>query len=105
MGIEIDESISIEVYNEVVQKDINRISAYLDKFLLNNNVRAEDIDSLFLTGGTSMVRAVKELFQHKLPNSKINSGDNFTSVANGLAYSGYLFENDSHIKTPDRISF
>jgi len=94
MEIEIDEMITIEAYNEVIQKDLNRISQYLDKFLISNKIQPEDIDSIFLTGGTSMVRAVKDLFQQKFPLSKVNSGDNFTSVANGLAYSGYLFRDE-----------
>jgi hypothetical chaperone protein len=94
MGIEIDEQISIESYEAIIGKDIQKISAYLDKFMLSHKIGAKDIDSLFLTGGTSMVRGVKDLFQNKFPHSKISSGDNFTSVANGLAYSGYLFEDD-----------
>lgn len=94
MGIEIDEEVTIQGYNAVIQKDLERISAYLDKFMSANNIKREDVDSLFLTGGSSMVRAVKVLFQDKFPGSKINSGDNFISVANGLAYSGYLFEKD-----------
>jgi hypothetical chaperone protein len=96
MGIEIDEDVPIEGYNAIIDKDIQKISAYLDKFMLNNKIGAEDIDSLFLTGGTSMVRGIKDLFQNKFPQSKINSGDNFTSVAKGLAYSGYLFEDDKN---------
>lgn len=92
LDIEFDELISIENYQSVIQKDIDRISAYLDKFLMNNKIEIDDVNSLFLTGGTSMVRAVKQLFRNKFPNIKINSGDNFSSVANGLAYSNYLFK-------------
>ena len=92
MGIEIDEEVSIENYDAIIHKDIQRVSNYLDRFMLTHEIEAGDIDSLFLTGGTSMVRAVKNLFQNKFPHSKINSGDNFSSVANGLAYSAYLFE-------------
>lgn len=94
MGIEIDEQISIEQYNGIIAKDLGKVSAYLDEFMLKNNIEADDIDSLFLTGGTSLVAAVKELFTTKFPHVPVNSGDNFTSVAQGLAYSGYLFDVD-----------
>jgi hypothetical chaperone protein len=94
MDIEIDEEISIEQYNAIIQKDLNKISRYLDEFLLKNEIRASEIDSLFLTGGTSMVSAIKNLFADKFPDVKVHSGDNFISVAKGLAYSGYLFEED-----------
>ena len=94
MGIEINEEISIDQYNTIIHKDIQKISAYLDEFMLKNNIKPEDIDSLFLTGGSSLVGAVQHLFRTRFPHIPLNSGDNFTSVAQGLAYSGYLFENE-----------
>ena len=92
MDININEEISLDNYGEIINKDVQRISTYLDDFLLNNTIKPTDIDSLFLTGGTSMVAAVQNLFKARFPHLKINSGDNFKSVAKGLAYSGYLFE-------------
>ncbi len=93
MEIEIDEEITISNYGQIIHKDVQRISDYLDEFLFSNSIEPSAIDSLFLTGGTSMVYAVQNLFTIKFPHLKINSGDNFKSVAKGLAYSGYLFEN------------
>ena len=92
MGIEIDELVSVGAYNEVISKDLLKISHYLDEFLQQKRIEINSIDTLFLTGGSSLVKAVRAMFKEKLPYSKINTGDNFISVANGLAYSGYLFE-------------
>jgi len=92
MGIEIDEQISLTDYDGIISKDVQRISNYLNDFLERNSISADSLDSLFLTGGTSMVAAIQKLFKEKFPTVKVNSGDNFTSVAQGLAYSGYLFE-------------
>jgi len=92
MEIEIDENISLEQYNSIIEKDINKIDAYLDQFMETYKISPEEIDCLFLTGGTSMVSAVQNLFKTKFPHIPLNSGDNFKSVAKGLAYSGYLFE-------------
>jgi len=94
MDIAINEEISRAQYDAIIQKDIKKISTYLDEFLLTNNIRAEEIDSLFLTGGTSLVAAIQELFKTRFPHVPVNSGDNFTSVAKGLAYSGYLFDGE-----------
>ncbi len=94
LGITIDEEISLATYNGIIEKDITRINEYLNEFLTTNNINPLEIDSLFLTGGTSMVSAVQGLFKTKFPHLKINSGDNFKSVAKGLAYSGYLFETE-----------
>ncbi|AMP97511.1 Heat-shock protein [Pedobacter cryoconitis] len=94
MEIEIDEEVSREQYAAVIEKDIKKISVYLDEFMLKNKIKPEEIDSLFLTGGSSLVGGVQDLFRNKFPHIPVNSGDNFTSVAKGLAYSGYLFDAD-----------
>lgn len=92
MDIDIEEQIPLPVYEQIIAKDVNRIAAYLDDFMAQNNIAPQNIDSLFLTGGTSMVSSIQALFKTKFPHVNVNSGDNFKSVAKGLAYSGYLFE-------------
>ncbi|UOE46562.1 Hsp70 family protein [Mucilaginibacter sp. SMC90] len=92
MDISINEEISLTDYEQIIAKDVNRISDYLDHFLSQNHIQPENIDSLFLTGGTSMVGSIQKLFKNKFPHTRLISADNFQSVAKGLAYSGYLFE-------------
>ena len=92
MDIKIKEEISKEVYAEIIQDDVSSIERYLNKFLKSNAIDSSQIDSLFLTGGTSLVPSVKQIFEQKFPTTPIHSGDNFISVANGLALSEYLFE-------------
>ncbi|RKR84558.1 putative chaperone protein [Mucilaginibacter gracilis] len=92
MGVEIEEEIPLDVYEQIIAKDVDRIANYLDDFMLQNNIDAKNIDSLFLTGGTSMVGSIQKLFKNRFPHVSLNSGDNFKSVAKGLAYSSYLFE-------------
>ncbi|MEJ7557748.1 MAG: Hsp70 family protein [Pedobacter sp.] len=94
MGIDINEGVSRVEYDQIISRDLNKISTYLEDFLSKNSIQTSDIDSLFLTGGTSMVSAVRNLFNSRFPDKPIHSGDNFISVAKGLAYSGYLFEED-----------
>ena len=90
--IDIKTIIPLLEYNKIIEKNIKKIDEYLDTFLIQNNVKPESIDTLFLTGGTSLVAAVQALFKLKFPNLIIKSDDNFISVAKGLAYSGYLFD-------------
>ena len=92
MDIRIEEEIPSADYDQIIKKDVDRISSYLNEFMLQHNINIKDIDSLFLTGGTSMVASIQQLFKTKFPHLTLNSGDNFKSVAKGLAYSGYLFE-------------
>ncbi|RZK79546.1 MAG: Hsp70 family protein [Pedobacter sp.] len=96
MEIEIDENITLEQYNGIINKDIQKISEYLDEFLHQHQINPDAIDSLFLTGGTSLVSAIQELFKNKFPDTPMHSGDNFISVAKGLAYSGYLFQEEEN---------
>jgi hypothetical chaperone protein len=91
MDIRIAEEIPLTDYEQIIAKDVNMIANYLDEFLLRNGIDPKNIDSLFLTGGTSMVGSIQKLFKNRFPHISINSGDNFKSVAKGLAYSGYLF--------------
>jgi len=92
MDIDIDEKIPLPVYEQIIAKDVARIASYMDQFMQQNRIDPENIDSLFLTGGTSLVGSIQKLFKNKFPHVNLNSGDNFKSVATGLAYSGYLFE-------------
>lgn len=91
--ININEEITLPVYEEIIAKDVTRIADYLQRFLTENDIDPLTIDTIFLTGGTSMVRNIQRLFSEKFPHVNLRSGDNFNSVAIGLAYSGYLFDN------------
>jgi hypothetical chaperone protein len=91
MDININEEIRLPAYEQIIAKDVDRIASYLDRFMAQNGIEPQNIDSLFLTGGTSMVGSIQKLFKNRFPHVNLNSGDNFKSVATGLAYSGYLF--------------
>ena len=90
--IEIEETIVKTEYNSIIEDDVNSIEKYLDRFLATHSISISEIDSLFLTGGTSQVEAIQNLFKNKFPLIPIHSGDNFISVAKGLALSTYLLE-------------
>lgn len=83
----IDEPILEQDFNAIIAPDLQKIENYLEKFLGDHQV-----DSVFLTGGTSLVPAVQALFQKRFGAEKIHSGDNFISVTKGLAYSHYLLQ-------------
>ena len=43
------------------------------------------IDTVFLTGGSSYVPAVRRIFERRFVNATITGGEELTSVATGLA--------------------
>jgi hypothetical chaperone protein len=50
--------------------------------------RDDEVDHVFLTGGTSLVPAVRDLFVTRFGEARITGGSEFVSVAEGLALIG-----------------
>ncbi|MCP9755817.1 Hsp70 family protein [Lacihabitans sp. CCS-44] len=87
-GIDIEETISLlEFENQIIAQNLIKIEAYLDSFLLEKGILKSDIDVVFMTGGTSLIKPLNQIFKNKFGSEKLKSGDNFNSVAMGLAYS------------------
>lgn len=53
-------------------------------------LRADQLDGLYLTGGSSALRPFQQLLRREFPLSEIIVGDLFGGVASGLAYAGSL---------------
>jgi hypothetical chaperone protein len=49
------------------------------------SVAANDINAVYMTGGTSFVPAIRKLFEGIFGAVPIRAGEEFTSVAEGLA--------------------
>jgi hypothetical chaperone protein len=52
--------------------------------LLSRHPEAEHIDAVFLTGGSSQIPAVRQLYVRRFGEEKVRTADAFTSVAEGL---------------------
>jgi len=91
--IEINDSVTKNEYNEIIKSDVERLSKALTKFLQTNCISITEIDTVFLTGGSSLVEEIQKLCQQLFPKINIQTGDHFLSVAKGLAFSEYLLEN------------
>lgn len=75
-------------FNNWITDDLAKIEGALDDVLTSTNTSADAIDKVFLTGGTSFVPAVRELFTRRFDESKIESGGEMLSIAHGLALIG-----------------
>jgi len=74
-----------------IARDIKKIEACVGRLLVASGCNTSDIDLVFMTGGTSFVPAVRAIFEHRFGMSKLRYGDEFVSVAKGLA----LYARDS----------
>jgi hypothetical chaperone protein len=68
-----------------ITNDLHAIEQCVDSLLLTSGIHPHDVDRVFLTGGSSFVPAVRRIFATRFGEERIRSGNEFTSVAHGLA--------------------
>jgi hypothetical chaperone protein len=71
-----------------IAEHLAAIEHSVDALLRSTGVEAREVDRVFLTGGTSFVPAVRRIFINRFGQDRIRGGNEFTSVAHGLALSG-----------------
>jgi len=71
-----------------IAPDVARIDATVDKALAAAQVTPDRIDRLFLTGGSSLIPAIRALFERRFGADRIATGGELTSIAHGLALIG-----------------
>jgi hypothetical chaperone protein len=68
-----------------IKDDLQSIEVCVDSLLRSAGVDPRVVDRVFLTGGSSFVPAVRHIFAKRFGRERICSGNEFTSVASGLA--------------------
>ena len=84
-GIHITEKVSRSDFEHWIGEELHAIAHCLDDVLKRAGLKAQEIDRVFLTGGTSFVPAVRSIFERRFGRERIAGGAEFTSVAQGLA--------------------
>lgn len=85
--INIDETIIRPEFEELIDDRLKRINDSVEEIIKSAGVSNQAIDAVFITGGSSLIPAVRDIFANKFGEEKIVSSDSFTSVASGLALS------------------
>lgn len=75
-----------------ISEEIEQIAQCVDSLVSASGVEAKDVDMVFLTGGSSFVPAVRHIFEARFGQERIRGGNEFTSVARGLALRGTMSE-------------
>jgi hypothetical chaperone protein len=83
--VAIQERVQRRAFESWIAPDVETIARCVDRLLHNCQVTPKDIDSVFLTGGSSFVPIVKRIFIDRFGAEKLRSGDELTTVAKGLA--------------------
>ncbi|MBD9417300.1 Hsp70 family protein [Pseudomonas sp. PDM16] len=73
------------MFEQAIDGLLERIRAGVDELLVRAGVSREQVDTLFFTGGSSGVPALRRCVSELLPNARIAEGDTFGSIGSGLA--------------------
>lgn len=84
-NIDLQELIEFEDYEKIISKHIAEIEAYVLTMMKDSSFSVEQIDSVYLTGGTSLSKPIRNIFYKIFGKEKVNEEDTFHSVAHGLS--------------------
>ena len=83
--LDIQADITRAQFDGWISEETTQMSECVDRLLAKTGVNAKDVDQVFMTGGTSFVPAVRQIFDQRFGAQKIRAGGEMISVATGLA--------------------
>lgn len=87
-GLDIDVDVTRADFERWIAPDIADIATTVDRALAAAGTVPADIDRIFLTGGSSLIPAIRALFETRFGSDRIATGGELTSIAHGLALIG-----------------
>lgn len=84
----IKEAITRPEFDQIIREDRDKIEECINETLKQSGVGINGIDFVLLTGGSSKIPCIKNIFIDRFGNDKIVQADEFSSVAYGLAVNG-----------------
>ena len=84
-SMDLDIPIARAEFEGWIKDELRSIESCIDTLLDSAGVLPRQVDRVFLTGGSSFVPAVRRIFATRFGEERIRSGNEFTSVAHGLA--------------------
>lgn len=94
--IPINERLTLEEFNANTADLTGQITAKLDAFMQEAAIDPAGIETVFLTGGTSLIRSLRDEFVRRFGADRLRDGGEFTSVGDGLALSAPLLFPELH---------
>lgn len=87
----IDEEVEIRVpvaradFEQWIAPTVDAMVTTLDELLAGAKVNFQDVDRVFMTGGTAFVPCVRRAFAQRFGADKLSGGEEMLSIASGLA--------------------
>jgi hypothetical chaperone protein len=101
-GFDIRKLVKRAQFESWIGEELVAIEAALDRVLANASIGVNDVDRVFLTGGSSFVPAVRRIFERRFRADRIEAGNEFVSIANGLATIGLREDIDAWTVLPEK---
>ena len=87
-GIDLSADVRRDEFEAWIAGDLRLIEAAMDVALDKAGMTSTEIDRVFLTGGSSLIPAIRALFERRFDKDRIATGGELTSIAHGLALIG-----------------
>lgn len=84
-GGKVEVALTAGMLDEAIGSAVERIDATVERTLGDAGLAAGDIDTLFMTGGSTGIPAVHTAIARRFPQARVVKGDVFGSVGLGLA--------------------
>ena len=85
--LDLDVDVSRADFETWIAPELAAIGACVDELMETTGIASGMVDRVFLTGGSSFIPAVRDLFAERFGAGKLAGGNELTSVATGLALS------------------
>jgi hypothetical chaperone protein len=89
--LQITEEISKQEFEAINEANFQQIAGCIDEVIRKSGLTAAQMDTVFLTGGTSRIPRIQALFAERFGRDKLEQQDAFTSVVHGLGASVPLY--------------
>jgi hypothetical chaperone protein len=84
-SVSIRKKITRADFEKWIGEELASMTECVDRLMAASRLSFGDIDRVFLTGGSSFVPAVRQIFTGRFGAEKVTGGEELTSVATGLA--------------------
>ena len=81
----LEATLTRSVFETAIDPLLERIRANVSQLLMSAGLKHEDIDTVFFTGGSSAIPALRQSVAALLPRARHVEGNRFGSIGSGLA--------------------
>ncbi len=86
-------------FEQWIAPELQAIETAVQEVMEASSISNSQVDRVFLTGGSSLVPAVRSIFERRFGADRVRTGDEFTSVASGLALRAHAHHHHSVART------